>query len=472
VEYHPDGSIALELSLPNGILAYRVSKFPWKELIERPSVTIPEVLPGNTYVFNDTLNSIFTDVTIKYVDVNYGYNEVTITRLPFGPVQPEFTEDVTKVYPVSILYGGFGIYNHTSEIRINLLKYPEIKHPAKTSFFIRETPNQGVFTMLPTTYDSVANELMATTTSFGEIVFGETEDVYTANQPILYEPVDNKKVLPLDSLALRWTGQGFYDLFQLQVSTDNTFNTIEIDSSMNPSFFFIKNLINQTTYYWRVRSMLGAEISNWSPVWSFEVTDAFITMATPNGGEVWSMGTEEVIRWETNITDSVIVHLLDGQQNIMTIDTTFGYPNAFTWLIPTDLTADSTYKIIVVSIVDPSIIDTSNAVFTLIPPSGVEIINNEIPVDYALFQNYPNPFNPATKIRYSIPFHSEVKVIIYNSIGENIAELVDDLQSSGTYEVNWDAINFASGIYFYSINAIPFDGTKPFTSVRKMILLK
>jgi hypothetical protein len=168
VEYHPDGSIALELSLPNGILAYRAYKFPWKELIETSSVTHFEVLPGNTHVFNDTLNSIFTDVTIKYVDVNYGYNEVTITRLPFGPVQPEFIEDVTTVYPVSILYSGFGIYNHTSEISINLLKYPEIKHPAKTSFFIRETPNQGVFTMLPTTYDSSSNKLIATTSSFGE----------------------------------------------------------------------------------------------------------------------------------------------------------------------------------------------------------------------------------------------------------------------------------------------------------------
>ncbi len=196
VEYHPDGSIALELSLPNGVLAYRAYKFPWKELIERPSVTHYEVLPGNTYTFNDTTNSIFTDVTIKYIDVTIGYNEVTITRLPFGPVHPQFNEDVNIVYPVSIIYNGFGIYNHTSEIHINLSKYPEIKHPAKTSFFIRENPNQGVFTMLPTTYDSVSNELIATTTSFGEIVFGEADGIYTANPPILYEPLNNKKVLP------------------------------------------------------------------------------------------------------------------------------------------------------------------------------------------------------------------------------------------------------------------------------------
>jgi hypothetical protein len=473
VEYHSDGSIALELSLPNGILAYRAYKFPWKELIERPSVTINEVLPGNTYTFNDSTNSIFTDVTIKFIDVNFGYNEATITRLPFGPVQAQFNEDVNIVYPVSIIYNGFGIYNHTSEIHINLLKYPEIKHPAKTSLFVRSNPNQGIFTMLPTTYDSVSNELIATTTSFGEIVFGETDDVYTANVPLPYEPSNNKKVLPLDSLALRWTGQGFYDLFRLQVSTDSTFSTIEIDSTMNPSFFFIKNLVNHTTYYWRVRSILGAEMSNWSPNWSFEVTDAFVTMTSPNGGEAWSMGSENVIRWETNITDSVRLDLLYGQQIVRAIvDTTFGNPSAYTWDIPTDLTVDNSYKIIITSITDPSIIDTSDASFSITPPSDVETEHLEIPDDYNLFQNYPNPFNPSTTIRYSLPVQSQVIVKIYNSIGENISELVNLTRSAGSYQANWDAGNVASGIYFYSIEAIPTDGTEIFRSVRKMILLK
>jgi hypothetical protein len=556
VEYHPDGSIALELSLPNGILAYRVSKFPWKELIERPSMTHFEVLPGNTYVFNDTTNSIFTDVTIKYIDVNFGYNEVTVTRIPFGPV--EFNEDVPRVHPVSLLYSGFGIYNHTSEIRINLLKYPEIINPEKTSFFIRETPNQGVFVMLPTTYNSTSNELIAVTSSFGEIAFGETVDVYTANAPIPYEPKNNQKVLQLDSLALLWTGKGVYDLFQLQVSTDSTFGSTAIDSTMNPSFYYLKNLMNHTTYYWRVRSILGSEMSPWSSVWSFEVTDAFVTMNTPNGGEAWPMGSENVIRWETNITDSVRLDLLYGQQIARVIDTTFGSPSAYRWLIPTDLTIDSSYKIIITSIKNSAISDTSDASFSIQEIIPVELIsftavknndqvilnwstatelNNQgfeverkiddgvylrigfvdglgttteiqnysfvdsklasgtytyrlkqidydgsfeyssevditITTEYTLEQNYPNPFNPSTKITYSIPIKSSVKVLIYNSIGENIAVLANELQSSGTYEVSWDASNFASGIYFYSIKAIPADGTKAFTSVKKMILLK
>ncbi|MCH7964221.1 MAG: aryl-sulfate sulfotransferase [Bacteroidetes bacterium] len=97
-----------------------------------------------------------------------------------------------------------------------------------------------------------------------------------------------------------------------------------------------------------------------------------------------------------------------------------------------------------------------------------EYITNE----FVLEQNYPNPFNPSTTIRYSMPIQSRVKLIIYNSIGENIAELINSNQSAGSYEVSWDAGNVASGIYFYSIRAIPVNGKEIFQSVSKMILLK
>ena len=471
VEYHPDGSIALELSLPNNVMAYRVYKYPWKELIKKPSVTIFEVLEGNTYVFNS--GTSITGVTIKYIQLNAVlYNSATVTRLPYAPVQAEFLEDIPIVYPVSILYEGAGIYSHTSEIRIDLAIFPEIKNPEKTSLFVRENPNQGLFTMLPTMYNSLSNELIATTTSFGEIVFGETDHIYTARVPIPFEPINNRKVLPQDSLVLRWIGQGFYDLFQLQVFSDSLYDSV-IDTTMNSSFFILRNLTNHTIYFWRVRSILNSEVSNWSPIWSFEVTDAFITMNTPNGGEVWSMESENVIRWETNITDSVRLDLLYGQQIIRTVvDTTYGYPSAYRWLITNDLTADTSYKIIIMSIKDSSIIDTSDASFSIITPSGVEIVNLDIPDEYDLFQNYPNPFNPSTKIGYSLPLASNVAIRIYNSIGENVITLVDNYHPAGNYEVDWNAVQYASGIYFYSLEAIPSDGNQIYHSVKKMILLK
>jgi len=91
---------------------------------------------------------------------------------------------------------------------------------------------------------------------------------------------------------------------------------------------------------------------------------------------------------------------------------------------------------------------------------------------FVLYQNYPNPFNPITTIKYIIPVQSQVKVVIYNSIGEKITELVNSNQKAGSYQLTWNAENVSSGIYFCSIEAIPANATNLFQSVRKMIILK
>ena len=91
---------------------------------------------------------------------------------------------------------------------------------------------------------------------------------------------------------------------------------------------------------------------------------------------------------------------------------------------------------------------------------------NEIPTTYNLQQNYPNPFNPSTKIEYSIPEASHVTVCIYNSLGQEVAKLVNESQSAGKYIIDWQAKNLPSGIYFYKMQSAKF------SSFKKMILLK
>nr|HPI36866.1 T9SS type A sorting domain-containing protein [Ignavibacteriaceae bacterium] len=83
-----------------------------------------------------------------------------------------------------------------------------------------------------------------------------------------------------------------------------------------------------------------------------------------------------------------------------------------------------------------------------------------------------NPFNPSTLIRYELPNESSVKLIIYNSLGQVVKELVSEVQQSGYYEVNFNASNLSSGIYFYSISATSTEGSKEFRDVKKLMLLK
>ena len=91
---------------------------------------------------------------------------------------------------------------------------------------------------------------------------------------------------------------------------------------------------------------------------------------------------------------------------------------------------------------------------------------NSSPKTFSIEQNYPNPFNPSTKIVYSIPRSSNVKLTVFNILGQQVKTLVNQTQSQGTYTVSFNASSLPSGIYFYSIEA------GDFTQVKKMILLK
>ena len=97
---------------------------------------------------------------------------------------------------------------------------------------------------------------------------------------------------------------------------------------------------------------------------------------------------------------------------------------------------------------------------------AVEGEQSILPKEYGLSDNYPNPFNPVTKIEYAISVRSKVSLIIYNLLGEEVTRLINDRQNAGYHSVTWNASNFASGIYFYRLQA------DDFVQTRKMVLLK
>ena len=92
--------------------------------------------------------------------------------------------------------------------------------------------------------------------------------------------------------------------------------------------------------------------------------------------------------------------------------------------------------------------------------------SSKVPGVYSLSQNYPNPFNPSTTIRYSVPVRSQVTLVVYNMLGQRVAQLVNEVKEAGEYAVTFSARNLASGAYFYKLNA------GSMTSTRKMILLQ
>lgn len=102
----------------------------------------------------------------------------------------------------------------------------------------------------------------------------------------------------------------------------------------------------------------------------------------------------------------------------------------------------------------------------IVNPTGLTNISSNTPEKFQLHQNYPNPFNPATNIIFDIAAPTEVNIKIYDLLGSEVAELVNERLLAGTYKTEWNAASYPSGVYYYKLTA------GPYTEIKKMVLVK
>jgi len=118
---------------------------------------------------------------------------------------------------------------------------------------------------------------------------------------------------------------------------------------------------------------------------------------------------------------------------------------------------------------------TGNGIELFPPQSGSTSVNEVIiPSGFVLNQNYPNPFNPTTKITYTLPIRSSVSINIFDALGRNVAALVNEEKPAGKHEIQFNAKNLSSGIYFYRIQVRQISGgpSAVLTETKKLVLLK
>jgi hypothetical protein len=130
------------------------------------------------------------------------------------------------------------------------------------------------------------------------------------------------------------------------------------------------------------------------------------------------------------------------------------------------------------SLIDIGFLRATDVQPAVIVPNDMPDADDEVPATAKLYQNYPNPFNPTTMIKFDLPGASVVTLKIFNILGQEIATLLDHQElSDGNRQVQFNAANFGSGVYFYRIQA---DGISDenghaasvYTSVKKMVLIK
>ncbi len=295
--------------------------------------------------------------------------------------------------------------------------------------------------------------------------------------PVASWPIGGATVYSTDQ-QLSWylNGSSLGLSFQLEVNTTGTFTGTPTYTGITNLNYTLTGLTEGSTVYWKVRSFNGSTPSAWSTEEHFVVYNSNAPLmpltGSPAGGVVINTNAP-VISWVLPAPNSGLTYELQFSDNSNMEDVTVISNLTAPKLEIRDLDNNTTYYWRVRSKLGENNYSSYSALASFNTGTGVTSVKEEtiVPTNFYMSQNYPNPFNPTTNIRFGIPEASNVKVVIYNMLGQQIKVLVNNSFAAGTYNLTWDGTNdmgvkVAGGAYIYRISAGNFISTK------KMVLLK
>jgi len=345
--------------------------------------------------------------------------------------------------------------------------------------------------------------------AFGSGKILKTTD-YGSHWRVIQSPSDN---IILNSRFLNnQTGFAFGNKATVLKSTDSGNNWNLIQVPLSDSFNFVSNsFINENTgwilarrmwvsfppysenYHTKIIKTTNAG-ENWtvncyliySDIYSkinfFNNNDGWMTSSnkifkTSNSGVSWQLFSSGIF-YSINciaMTDQNTgwiggMHIVNGNLNGDVYKTTNGGLN---WFVQFNKYGNYVRSMYFLNSTTGWFCGDKSSIYETTNGGNVGIINSvsDIPESFSLSQNYPNPFNPVTVIRYSIPSNIKdempnVKLIVYNVIGQEVSVLVNENQYAGSYSVNFNGSNLSSGLYFYKLTV------GNYTETKRMILLK
>lgn len=277
--------------------------------------------------------------------------------------------------------------------------------------------------------------------------------------------------------VLSWNPSNGASSYRLQVATSITFSSSSIvfdNSAITATSQQVAGLLNLTTYYWRVNATNSTGTSAWSTTWDFTTIIAAPVppiLISPGNGTT-GITVSPIFAW--NASSSAASYRLQ-----VAYDFTFSLPVfdksgiTATSQQVTNLDSGDTYywRVNATNTGGTSPYSDIWSFTTSSPVVAVRQIESAIPTTYSLSQNYPNPFNPSTTIRFDLKDNSTVELDISNILGQKVQEFDLGQMSAGTYSQTVDISRYASGLYFYRIEAMASDGER-FISMKKMVLIK
>lgn len=369
----------------SGLISYRAFRSPFPSASQALSDYQIDLATGNSYSFNGT------GVSLDLLGGGGGYNRMTVTNEPYAPVYPLFDGKAPRVLPVRVNLSENNIDSISATINFDAAAFG-VTDPTNTTVYYRSTTGQGVFLPQKTTYNpatgtlSVSMDLTAQNGDFGEFIFGYPDLPDLAIPPLLDQVVNYRGPQPDDVIAppladsnvtysvnqerpilLSWSPAGIAAYYEFQISTNQDFSDPLTNVPYQTDAFFVwSNATANTTYYYRVRTDNDAGPSGWA-TGSFQTVAPFITLATPNGGEMWRRGLKYFVQWQGNTGGNVVIDLYKGGVYATTITNTPD-TGAYQWQIGLGLVPGNDYTIRISSSSDPALFTESQAPFSIDMP--------------------------------------------------------------------------------------------------------
>jgi hypothetical protein len=313
-----------------------------------------------------------------------------------------------------------------------------------------------------TTYYWRVSATNAGGTSAYSTTFSFTTVVVPPSAPTLSAPANGATNQPL-AQTLSWDASAGATSYRVQLSTSATFATTLVnDSTLTGTSRAVGPLTNNTTYYWRVNAKNAAGTSAFSAASSFTTVVAppsAPTLASP-ANNATNVQLTTTLSWNA-ATGATGYHLQVSTLSSFTSTVVDDSTLTTTSRSVTSLALNTTYywRVHAMNAGGSSAYSAARN-FKTTPTTAVEKLDGSIPTDYALSQNYPNPFNPTTTIQYQIPSSDVVTLRVYDVLGKQVFELVNQYQTAGSYMVKMNAQMLPSGMYLYELRSGSFVQTK------------
>jgi len=295
--------------------------------------------------------------------------------------------------------------------------------------------------------------------------------------PAMISPVDGFNGFQRNT-SISWSQVENAVLTFLEIARDEAFNEIVFADSFavtgNDNSIMYSNVgLGEKTYYWRVRSNNGAKFSEYSDTRSFVTSIVPPILVSPENSST-NISVNPLLNWEpVEGAVSYRVQIVPTLPNFAESRLVFDESGITDTEVQVNGLNPNTRYYWKVACETDSYETPYSEVWLFTTESTSDVEDDKIPSEFSLSQNYPNPFNPSTTIEFTIPNAGDeyirplqTKLIVYDIIGREIKTLVSEHKTPGYYEINFNAENLSSGIYYYKLES------GDFTQTRKMILLK